>query len=65
MFGDYTSYKLCFVLCQSVDRDESGGLFIVANDYFSFAIALEYVNVRWFVVVRPNNELKAVDEKDG
>jgi hypothetical protein len=23
------------------------------------------VNVRWFVVVRPNNEAKAVDKKDG
>jgi hypothetical protein len=27
------------------------------------AVALECVNMRWLVIVRPNDELKAVDEK--
>lgn len=65
MFGDCAPYKLCLALCQSVDDDESGSMFAVANAYLCFTIALEYVNVRWFVIVWPNNESKAIDEKDG
>jgi hypothetical protein len=36
----------------------------IAYAYFCFPIALEYMNMRRFMVVRSNDELKAVDEKD-
>lgn len=47
------------------DRDKSGSMPAVTYAYFCFSIAFEYMNMRRFMVVRPNDELKAVDEKDG
>ena len=65
MFGDDAPDKFRFALCQSVDRDKSGSMPAVAYAYYCFSIALEYMNMRRFMVIRPNDELKAVDEKDG
>jgi hypothetical protein len=65
MFGNDAPYKLCFTFRQSIDRDESGSLFAIAYLYLCLAIALEYMNMRRLMIVRPENELKTVDEKDG
>lgn len=65
MLGDDAPDKFCLALCQSIDRDKCGSMLAVAYAYFCFSIALECMNMRRFMVVRPNDELKAVDEKDG
>lgn len=64
MFGDHAPYKFCFTLRQSVDRDERGSLFAIADLHLCLTVALEYVNMRRLVIVWPNDELKAVDGKD-
>jgi hypothetical protein len=65
MFGDDIPDKFRFALCKSIDRDKSGSMPAVAYAYYCFSIALEYMNMRRFMVIRPNDKLKAVDEKDG
>jgi len=64
MFGNHAPYEFCFAFRQSVDRDESGSMSAIAYMYLCLTIALEYVNMRRLVIVRPDDELKAVDEKD-
>jgi len=64
MFGYHAPNKFCFALCQCIDRDERGGLFAIADTQLRFSIALEYVNMWRLVIVRPNDELEAVDEKN-
>jgi len=65
MCGDHVPYEFCFALCYSADGNERRSMCVAANTHFCFTAALEHVNVWRPVIVRPNDELKAVDEKDG
>ncbi len=65
MFGDDAPDKFCLAFCQSIEGDKNGRLFVVADAYLCLAIAFEYVNMWRLMVIRPNDELKAVDENDG
>lgn len=64
MFGDHAPYESCFASRQPAERDELGRVFDAADTHLCLATPLEDVNVRRFVIGRPNDELKAVDEKD-